>query len=290
MKLIINDQNIDFTVENEKNLSEIISHVGKWLYNQNFVINTIEADTVAVTQENIHSYTSLDSINELVITTGSLIDVKVQNLTVTLDFFTNLAVAIDTENFDYLISIAGEYQQILDILPLVLCINKNTEDNHISTHLKSLLHKHNDFTLPLSSGDKSYVIKELNNICVLLRDRLNEFQNPDEEAQKTIKSLQTIQEDLENVSVLLQSGEKESAMKTIVRFTELFQKLLRIFELMPRENITIEGEDIESFANELNQILNELVEGFLASDSVLIGDLLEYEISPRIDSLASVFS
>jgi hypothetical protein len=38
--------------------------------------------------------------------------------------------------------------------------------------------------------------------------------------------------------------------------------------------------------SELNPVLRDLVAAFDARDSVLIGDLLEYEIAPRMERIA----
>ena len=44
-------------------------------------------------------------------------------------------------------------------------------------------------------------------------------------------------------------------------------------------------KDALHFKEELNKILKELLEAFAAKDSVLIGDLMEYEIAPRLEQL-----
>ena len=41
----------------------------------------------------------------------------------------------------------------------------------------------------------------------------------------------------------------------------------------------------EKYYNELNGFLKELIDAFQINDSVLIGDLLEYEIAPRLEGL-----
>ena len=41
----------------------------------------------------------------------------------------------------------------------------------------------------------------------------------------------------------------------------------------------------EEYYNELNSVLKELIDAFHINDSVLIGDLLEYEIAPRLEGL-----
>ena len=44
-------------------------------------------------------------------------------------------------------------------------------------------------------------------------------------------------------------------------------------------------DSLQDFYQELNGILTELLEAFDAKDSVLIGDLMEYEVAPRLEQL-----
>ena len=46
-----------------------------------------------------------------------------------------------------------------------------------------------------------------------------------------------------------------------------------------------DNEKLQAFYQELNGVLSELLEAFAAKDSVLIGDLMEYEIAPRLEQL-----
>ena len=48
---------------------------------------------------------------------------------------------------------------------------------------------------------------------------------------------------------------------------------------------TIDGRTLPAFCRELNAVLGELIEAFQARDSVLIGDLMEYEMAPRLQTL-----
>ena len=47
----------------------------------------------------------------------------------------------------------------------------------------------------------------------------------------------------------------------------------------------ISGKDYNVFYSELNKVLKELLEAFKLKDSVLIGDLMEYEMAPRLEEL-----
>jgi hypothetical protein len=79
-------------------------------------------------------------------------------------------------------------------------------------------------------------------------------------------------------------------MQSVVEFTELTQKIARIFPALQAghespSSLTIDGTSIEEFYLGLNKILTEITDAFGSKDIVLIGDLLEYETAPRLRQL-----
>jgi hypothetical protein len=92
------------------------------------------------------------------------------------------------------------------------------------------------------------------------------------------------------VSILLQTGKDRQAMDTIVRFSELAQSLVRVVSsVLPADEAKrIGGVDVQEFYQELNGILSELLQAFESKDTVLIGDLMEYEVAPRLEKLHQV--
>jgi hypothetical protein len=75
-------------------------------------------------------------------------------------------------------------------------------------------------------------------------------------------------------------------MEAVVRFSELSQRLLaQLGRLRVPE---VGGREPREFFAELNRVLGELLSAFQARDTVLIGDLLEYEVAPRLRQLRAV--
>ena len=118
--------------------------------------------------------------------------------------------------------------------------------------------------------------------------RLREITNPREALRLLLQDLNRSIKEIGEVAVLLQTGKDRQAMETITRFSELSQCLVRIFsslKLTPENNDKIGGKSFDAFFTELNLMLEELLAAFKHQDSVLIGDLLEYEIAPRLEEL-----
>jgi hypothetical protein len=86
------------------------------------------------------------------------------------------------------------------------------------------------------------------------------------------------------VSILLQSGKDRQAMETITRFADLIEAVLAV---LPR---TVGGGEAAALFAEINPRLREILEAFGAGDFILIGDILEYEIAPRLGGLAALLS
>jgi hypothetical protein len=126
---------------------------------------------------------------------------------------------------------------------------------------------------------------------VELLDLAAELRDPVGEVRETISALRGLVPGLNNVSVLLQTGRDREAMETVIRFTEESQTLLKLLARLQHTGrldpaaAVIDGTTVERFFSDLNRILTELIEAFEAKDSVLIGDLLEYEVTPRLEGL-----
>jgi hypothetical protein len=87
---------------------------------------------------------------------------------------------------------------------------------------------------------------------------------------------------LPEVSVLLQTGRDKAAMEIVIAFADVVQSLLGPLPFLPPD------ANRGRLLGELTPFLRDLVSAFDAKDSVFIGDLLEYEITPRIERLAPV--
>ena len=120
-------------------------------------------------------------------------------------------------------------------------------------------------------------------------ERLAELRSPAEAMRSASRVFDAIRDDLAEVSVRLQTGKDAEAMKTMVVAVELINKTVRIMPLFVHAvpaaaAMTIGGKSIADFYTEFNDSLRELAGAFEAKDGVLIGDLAEYEMLPRLDA------
>jgi len=127
------------------------------------------------------------------------------------------------------------------------------------------------------------------NLSAFFGERLHELEQPAAAMLSAAGAFDTIKEDLAEVSVRMQTGKDEQAMKTMLLAVELLNKTVRILPLYLQSSdrargLTIGGQSSEDFYGEFNSSLRELADAFEHKDGVLIGDLAEYELLPRLSA------
>ncbi|MEI6874535.1 MAG: hypothetical protein WCL50_05320, partial [Spirochaetota bacterium] len=96
-------------------------------------------------------------------------------------------------------------------------------------------------------------------------------------------------EELRELPVYLQTGKEDRAMKAVLLFIEIFNKVIRLIPELRRHGIDtgavrVDGLELPAFYASFNDILRGLSKAIEDKDSVLIGDLSEYEVAPRMGS------
>jgi hypothetical protein len=123
----------------------------------------------------------------------------------------------------------------------------------------------------------------------IFSERLAELRSPVAEMRAAAALFDGRSPELADIPVLLQTGKEGEAMKTVLFFIELFNKVIRILPELRRSgidasSIMVEGSPMPEFYGAFNGVLRSLTEAFEHKDAVLIGDLAEYEILPRMRS------
>ena len=100
---------------------------------------------------------------------------------------------------------------------------------------------------------------------------------------------------LEAVPLELQTGKDATAALTLRDLAALMGKLLRLVPIVKYSGIDIDSIRIGEYAfneyfEELKTALKELTAGYENGDAILVGDLAEYELAPRLRALASGFA
>lgn len=288
MVLTIDKKIIDFTLEDEKVLKEVIENINLWLSENQLIIEKLYVNNEDYSMHDLDI--DLKDIANIDIETLTFTELNINNLSWIKYFFERLINAIEAWNIIELQQVKSEISFVIKHLPTILSLDNKTPENTYSEKLTIFLEKYDFFNCKEQTVNKDEIILFLNNIVLLLTERLHEYINARQELKSSIEILLTLQEELESVSILLQSNKSNEAAIIMNKFTNVFHKILRIIKFNLNNPDVTHGQKLDSFTNGLDDILNELLEGYESQDTVLIGDILEYELSPKIEILKDIFS
>lgn len=101
------------------------------------------------------------------------------------------------------------------------------------------------------------------------------------------ENLESIEKELTEIPVYLQSGKEKESTDIVKNFAETFDNFCKAITLSSLfadyfANTKQKAENISEFLSDFAPILTDFENAFKEKDTVLIGDLSEYEIAPRI--------
>lgn len=106
------------------------------------------------------------------------------------------------------------------------------------------------------------------------------------------KEATELSEKIKSISVDFQSGKDKEAAALIASLADFLNTMcvtIKQTAYFPDNFNTLQEDDakaIESFFSEITPILSDLQQAIESNDTVLMGDLAEYEISPRLAAIA----
>ena len=288
MKISVNSTVLDVTFEKEKYLEEILPQIENWLSESKMYLKEllIDGEQARIDLPEKWEKREIESVKELDITAVSHLEKYVEDLQVVYQYISMLDKAAETGNItlcrdllkdreiiagslDYFFSQGEEKLYSKQFLELT-----ENEDRLKNTELKELLDK----------------------TSFLLQKKVQEVTTPVKTLTTTAAALRELIPGISDVSILLQTGKDKEAFNAVLAFIELSQTIVRVLAILKDMNsldfssITSGDENLDSFYTGFNKVLKELAEAFDSSDTVLIGDLLEYEIAPKIDTLLGFIS
>jgi hypothetical protein len=287
MELYINNEKIDFSLENESNLFDIFTGIDTWLEDSDLKIHSAMVNDLScdISDTDMSKSFAVDKINKIELSAGTFEDIALQNIATVYDFFTLLKEALLKRNKTQIEELMPEYSYVRTYLSTSFTgTNYESADTEHMERFYTLLYETGVLKGKLpDEAQTSLIVKEIDRNLLLLAEKMREIDNPDREAAVAARLMIEFLPQVCDVSILLQTGKDKEAMNRVLRFSTLTQKIIR---LLPA--ITLKSNDIQVIAVELKTCLEELTEAFQTQDSVLIGDILEYEITPKMEHLAKL--
>jgi hypothetical protein len=259
MILTMNGQAVDIRLENERTLADLLSAVEKWLEADGFSVSAVAVDGRALTAANIEAAAalSLESVERL-----------------------DLGVSAWTELYQEALGVAAE--AVSGSLPADVW--------HASPAAAFLAERDPELLAQLAAslpptGTAGPELLET------LRERGRELDDPRAELARLAAGLEPMSAALEDLPLRLQTGKDLSAAQTLRDFSGLAAKMLRLVPLLKTggsdlTDASVGGQDFRGYIEEFSTALRELVDAYASGDAILVGDLAEYELAPRLRALA----
>jgi hypothetical protein len=286
MEIRINDQPLDFSLENERTLGEVVRGLEQWLSASELVLCEARCagrDLLAVPQEE-WSATPPAEVQRLELTVRHASELRLENLRTMQEFLRAaraFAAAPETQGAQEL---ERGYPFFLDSL------RRHFSEAEIGVELPGLAAlaagPGPEALCRLAPEARAALAAAASSLEQRIGLRLAELEDPRAALARLSAELEGTAAGISEVSVLLATGRDRQAMEAVVRFSELCQRLLRLLSSLGVP--AVGGREPREFFTGLNRVLEELLSAFGARDTVLIGDLLEYEIAPRLRQLKAV--
>jgi hypothetical protein len=283
VEIQLNNQNLDFTIEHNETLGEVVKDIETWLEGTDMVLYSVrheERELLATPYEQ-WAGTPHSEVGTLDVTVKPTRELTLLNLQTILEYLEMLSRSIEQSLPERLEELLSGFSALVESL-----------DKHFSASERLLppfvgLFQNRNAAHILGWGEEERVraLRLIELVRTRVSFRLQELQDPNGALETLSDALSACTEEISEISVLLQTGKDRQAMDTIVRFSELSQNLVRLVSSISPGN---ENENLQGFYQDLNGVLSELLEAFETRDSVLIGDLMEYEVAPRLGRLRGI--
>jgi hypothetical protein len=284
LEIRVNDQPVDFTLEGERTLGEVVRGLERWLAGTPLVLYSVLHGGRELLNLPLGEWaaTPQAEVGRLEVTVRHNEELAAENL-ITASEFLAMARTFVSGSADPALT-----EELARGLPhLAESLRRHFPAQEVEQGLAGLAALLSE-AQPGAGGGESrretgLRLESLQNRVAL---RFEELQDPRGALRRLAADLKPCIEQAAEVSLLLQTGRDREAMAAIMRFAEITQASIRLLEAAKPD--AIDGRPPQEYFGELNRILKELIEAFGAKDTVLIGDLMEYEIAPRLRKLQAV--
>jgi hypothetical protein len=265
--ITINGKTADITLEAEKTLGELLSGLDSWLEGAGQYLSGIEVDGKmygASSLEEAFDF-GLDGISRLDIKTSGWIDLMLEAL---------FGIKNDLESCETKPSGSSAPEAGFKA-------SAEWEEGHTALFLKNNAADIYQLMLGILNG-KIPPEKAL----LFITERIRELQDPASEIRASLPAVTEISKRLEDLPLDLQTGKDTRASETIALFSGVTEKLFRLLYILRRGGISV--ENIGAFLDEFGSAVKEFHSAYANKDTVLVGDLAEYELAPRLPEFLSL--
>ena len=267
MKITINGVDADIRPETEKTVGEVLCALESWLADSGYRLSGLSIDGEMVGIESMEECFSreIDAISILDIKTSSVAELLAEA-------FCQLAQDMDV------FEAAGFEERRAFASGWVL-----------SPQAILLAEQYPDFfelAVSTFSGEGAGVKM----LRPLAGERLRELEDPVGEIRRAGPLVADVCGRLEEFPLDTQTGKDARAAETVALFSGIAEKVFRLFYVLKMEgfpvgDIIVEETPITTFISEFGATLRDMLAAYEQHDTVLAGDIAEYEVAPRLRGL-----
>lgn len=273
MNIRINQVAVDFALETETTLAELSHSMSLWADSQNMAISSILADGRAIVQDEAVPLSGISEVEVEVVPVAERELVKVE---VVGDFFSLLEQACSKGDSALLSELHREYLLVRPALfPLL---------DAVASRLNP------DLAVLDGSWEQGTGIGEAaRHIVAETKAFGRELREPTTALFETLDRLEASLGSLSDLGLFFQKGQDRDGFELILNLFTLLEDLSRLAPLHFR---ALGGQDNgwTEFHRDLQPVLQEAEGALAVEDYILLTDLIEYELTPRLRSARSSLS
>jgi len=267
MEIKINGQTADITIENENTAGEVMAALEHWLSGLGHRITGISVNSQKIDAAMLNDEFFAKQISEIKV----------------LDVYTSPFSGLAAESLAILLSDIEEYEKLgfEEKKEFFDSWNNKTHVNFAREHMSDL---YNLYLNTLSGGEINPRV-----VFSITEERLRETKDPVTEFSNMQVLITEICSLLCDLPLDIQTGKDAKAAQTIQLFSGIAEKILRLLKQLDIQGLLNTdketGKQLTSLINDFNDLSKQLLDAYEKYDTVLVGDLAEYEASPSIQEL-----
>ena len=284
MEILVNQEPLDFTLESESSLGEVVDGLSAWLHDGNFAITGINVDTTSYPVGDRSTWESIQlaDVSKLNVEALPLWSIDRTTIEALAEYFGILGSCLESDNAEALSDAAAELPYVR---ARIAAFFPGLADESGDVPVLAFLDAAGAETAV--RAHKTDLLEEIRRYQALLSSRIREYDAPGGELSACLTAIGAALPALTEIPVMLQTGKQRTALDAVVALTELLDKAVRLTPLVEdREESPEAAAAVRVAAQALGPFLKELSDALESADTILVGDLLEYEIAPILRTLS----
>ncbi|GEM_PF-3062265 len=270
MVIKINGSEVEWSAPGFKVLCEVIPGIQEWLGQQGWSMKGVVCDGMPYTEED--SQKSLDKCQLLEVQADHFPTQMREHIDLLKDFIDLVIRGIDKKPEELLLQVREVWVELSPVLPQVFGPALGPRERSILDSLNLAIGEGWDTLAEIRESLNSLQVR-LEQVSVLLS-------HPDKAIVHLRKRLSVHLEKAKDIPFLYQSGHEKAASSALLETLDILDLLFLWYQ------VAAVAKEVPEEAQEAARFLKELQASLENADWILSGDLLEYEILPRLTLLS----